>query len=132
MPKPKSKIKKEVKEKLKESIATSPEISVPFEEMPTNSDAFIETKKGIDLIKDGKYPWGLMLIHDKEAIIDMVVELKDGTCQQFGLNVSRVEGDYFGNYFKKFGESNRYASVAIPGIFKKIITCTAKKIYIIY
>lgn len=93
---------------------------------------FEETRTGIDLRKDGKLPFAIMLEDDSESVCELEVEISDGRCFQQKIHIKSCLRDWFGNEFYLFKVKSRFFSPLMPMLVKKIVKCSSKKVYILY
>lgn len=108
-------------EGIKEATKKAAEVK-PFEPVEIN----------VDLKKDGKYPHALAFVTDAEQKVHIEAEMPDGVVRKHHADVFPQHTDTFGVDYRAYG-MKRYG---VSGYFgfpaKRIISCTAKKIYALY
>ncbi len=113
--------KNEVVEGIKEAAKTATELK-SFEEFDIN----------VDLKKGGKYPYAMAFVGSGEQKVHIEVEMPDGVVRKHAVDLFPRAVDTFGVELKKYG-MKKYAISGfymIPG--KRVISCTAKKMFALY
>lgn len=91
-----------------------------------------EIQTNADLVLNGINPIGLMVIDDKQKVVDIEIEHLDGTIHNFKLETNSIDRDWFGTMLDTVGQKTFYASPLIPMPFKRLIRHTGKKVLALY
>ena len=91
-----------------------------------------EAKIGMDLVKDGRYPFLMLFEGDGDGVINLAVERPDGTEADTKISIHKVIHDTWNTELKHYKIHSRGFSGAVCVPAKRIIKCTAKKIYLLY
>ncbi len=91
-----------------------------------------QAEVGMELEKDGKLPFLMIFEGDGEGVVNLEVELPNGTVAITKVDILRIVTDTWNNELKSFKIKSRGFSGCIAASAKKILKCNAKKIYMIY